>query len=425
MILLLGLTGCEKEFENPNAASFSEVPSSTDGLVNLVVGIKNRFAVNSSAGNGALFSAVTINAFTTNEVGTGSGGNLDFNQLANGGQSITPNNLVVSDLWSNCLLVNHHASIVLENINIIEDPLLKSAVQRYALLYKAMAIGTMVNFWQSLPVETGENAIFVDSSEALRTSIRLLNLSLLLPDTTVDARLGTEINLRNSTLALLARYHLMLGNYDSAIARAGAVNITTSASARSIFVFNNLNANPVFLSGFNASFAYRPSNLMGLSAGVFPFRNDTLRLRFYTLDQNPSPNIFSSGFWKNDTDSIPLYLPGEMLLIQAEAYVRKGDLANGKVFLDRVLTKRPSQDAFRIGASLDPYAGPMTQDALLLEIYRNRCVELFMSGLKLADGRRFHRPGPKDANPERKRNYFPYPQQEALGNSNTPPNPDI
>jgi hypothetical protein len=403
------------------------VPDSPDGLVNLMVGIKNRFAVNSAVGEGSVFQAVTINGLTTNEIISGSGGNLDFNQLSQGGQSITPTNSLLVNLWSNCLLVNHHADIILDNINTIDSPGLKVNLQKYALMYKAMAIGTMVNFWEKVPVETGENAVFSDSTEALSQAILLLNRALSLPDFPLDTRLGTEINLRNSSLALSARYHLMLGNYDSAIARAAAVTLTpTSSAARSIFVFNNLNANPDFRSGFNAAFTYKPNDTsMGLPLSIFPFKTDTLRRRFYTLDQNPAPNIFASGFWKNDADSIPLYLPGEMLLIQAEAYTRKGDLVNGKRFLDMVLTKQSSQDAFRLGANQGPYAGAMTQEALLLEIYRNRCVELFMSGLKLADSRRFRRPGPLDPGAERKRNYFPYPQQEALGNSNTPPNPDI
>jgi hypothetical protein len=292
-----------------------------------------------------------------------------------------------------------------------------------------MSIGTLVNFWQKVPVETGENAVFLDSTAALKAAISLLNRVIDLPDPTGGngVKMGPEINLRNSALALSARYHLMTGNYDSAILRAAAVDINpNSSAARSVFIYNNQNANPVFLNGFNSQFAYRPDPLLGLlDKSVFPFGKDTLRLQFFTLDRNPSPGVFASNWFKSDSDSIPLYLPGEMLLIQAEAYVRKGDLVNGKIFLDRVLTKRPSQDPFRLGASLDPYAGPMTQAAMLLEIYRNRCVELYMSGLKLSDSRRFRRPGPLDAKPERKRNYFPYPQQETLGNSNTPPNPDI
>jgi hypothetical protein len=41
-----------------------------------------------------------------------------------------------------------------------------------------------------------------------------------------------------------------------------------------------------------------------------------------------------------------------------------------------------------------------------------------MSGLKLADMRRFGRP-----DSEKKRNYFPYPFVERNDNANTPPDP--
>jgi len=55
---------------------------------------------------------------------------------------------------------------------------------------------------------------------------------------------------------------------------------------------------------------------------------------------------------------------------------------------------------------------------LLDEIYRQRSIELFMSGLKLEDMRRFNRP-----NSERKRNLMPYPLRERDNNPNTPPDP--
>ena len=58
---------------------------------------------------------------------------------------------------------------------------------------------------------------------------------------------------------------------------------------------------------------------------------------------------FGSGFFQSDLTTIPIYLPGEMLLIQAEAYARKNDFANAKLFLDRVLTKTPAQDVFGFG----------------------------------------------------------------------------
>jgi hypothetical protein len=116
-------------------------------------------------------------------------------------------------------------------------------------------------------------------------------------------------------------------------------------------------------------------------------------------------------------------MPGEMLLIQAEAYTRKGDYVNGKKFLDSVLKKTPVQDVFGVGAGLPVYSGPLNETALLREIYKNRCIELYMSGLKLSDSSRFTRPGPNDPNEERNRNYYPYPLAERSGNPKTPADP--
>jgi starch-binding outer membrane protein, SusD/RagB family len=43
--------------------------------------------------------------------------------------------------------------------------------------------------------------------------------------------------------------------------------------------------------------------------------------------------------------------------------------------------------------------------------------------MKLEDNRRFGRPGPKDAKPERTRNFYPYPLTERDNNRNTPADP--
>ena len=117
--------------------------------------------------------------------------------------------------------------------------------------------------------------------------------------------------------------------------------------------------------------------------------------------------------------SFPVYLPGEITLIKAEAYARQStpDLGNALIELNKIITKKPADDLFGVGADL-PAQGPLPQDQLLEQIYRHRSIELYMSGLKLPDMRRFNRP-----NSERKRNYFPYPFVERDNNTNTPTDP--
>jgi hypothetical protein len=59
----------------------------------------------------------------------------------------------------------------------------------------------------------------------------------------------------------------------------------------------------------------------------------------------------------------------------------------------------------------------------LNEIYKNRRIELYLSGLSLEDSRRFGRPGATEPNAERNRNYYPYTNAERDNNTNTPSNP--
>jgi starch-binding outer membrane protein, SusD/RagB family len=422
IILMASSISCSKEYPSPYPAE-EDLYKTADGLLQVIVGMKYRYAVNGTMGIGALFNAITANGFTTNEIVQTGGSNQDYNQLAKGKSSLLPSNGVITELWSNCLLVNSTASKLIINSTVAKDLSLQNQIIKYASLYKAMAIGTMSVFWEKIPVSTGKNAEFVNGKDALKIAINLLDEAYLLNGSLPQGSpyigvLGNEIDLQNSLAALSARYNLMLGNYDMAITKVNQISSTTS---RSTFIFNLQNPNPVFRSGFASQAGYSPKLSFGLTAPLIPATSDG-RTPFYT--PVPVSSIGPGyGFGNSDTTSFPLYLPGEMLLIQAEAYVHKNDFVNGKKFLDLVLTKTSAQDPFRVGAGLPAYSGAMDGPSLLNEIYKNRCIELFMSGLKLEDSRRFGRPGPNDINPERNRTYYPYPAQERFGNPNTPPDP--
>lgn len=413
-------TGCKKEYVNPNEPVEEEVYSTVQGMTGVIVGIKNRYAVN-NLGPATVYQSISANGLTSGELIVNNAGNADLAQLLNGGNNVSPANGVLGSFWTTTNIVNNEAQKLIDNAENIADVNTKNAIKIYGHLYKAMTIGTLAMFWEQVPIMTGPNAQFNTRQEALQRAVQLLDeASTLLQSTTLPADFlratGVEIDLKNTLLALSARYNMMLLNNDEAIAKASAVDLTK----KSVFFYNNINPNPVFRSGLVSGNVVSVKPDLGLPSSLAANPADK-RLPLYGTKNAQN----GAGFFQSDGTPIPIYIPGEMLLIQAEAYARKNDLPKAVEFLNKVLTKKPADDLFLVGAELPPYSGPMTQEAILQEIYRNRLIELYMSGMRLEDSRRFNRPGPGAAGAERTRNFYPYPQQERDGNSNTPQDPDI
>ena len=114
-----------------------------------------------------------------------------------------------------------------------------------------------------------------------------------------------------------------------------------------------------------------------------------------------------------------------MGLIKAEAILRTGGTASEAITQINAVRTQTTGDIYGVNASLPAYSGATTPDALLLEVYKQRCMELYLSGLRLEDSRRFARPAPPANMMERNRNFYPYPDQERLNNPNIPEDPAI
>lgn len=418
LLLLAGLSSCKQEYLNPNAPTDAEVFSSVEGLTRAIVGLKQRYAVNILAPS-VVYQSITSSALSTREAVVLNAGNADLAQIENGGNNLAPNNGVITSLWTTANVVNAEAQKIINGSQNVPETNLRNSIRAYGHLYKALALGTLATFWEQVPVNTGANAQFATRTEALQEAVRLLDeAAALLGTTTIPASflasVGAEISLPNSMRALAARYYMMLGNNDLALARAAAV----SATIKSEFFYNNVNPNPVFRSSLVNNNTYGIRAGFGLSGVLAPDPADQ-RIAFH-LTMNPQNG---SGFFRGDATFIPIYTPGEMLLIQAEAHARRDQLPQAVTFLNQVLNKTPAADVYGVGANLPSYSGAVTRDAILQEIYRNRCIELYLSGMKLEDSRRFNRPGPGATGAERSRNFYPYPQQERDGNANTPADP--
>lgn len=423
---LLHSSSCTKEYINPNAATKAEVLSSADGLMGLAVGIRREWSVGAT---GALFSAITCNGLSTKELTVLNTGNATLASLEAGKGSLNGANSTMANLWTSANLVKAYAQQLIDNSSVIGDAGTKAGVEAYGLFFKALAIGTMSQFWEQVPTEVISSNDYIDGKRpgfkprvaALDEAIAILKqadaiIKANAPSATFNTKVGTDISLPNAIQAMIARFSLMNGKLDDALAAANVV----SPTVLSVFKYDAVNQNPVYRSGFVSNNVVAGVANFGLTGTLAPEAADG-RIAFYLGGTTLSK---ATGFFKSDLDVIPVYLPSEMTLIKAEVLARQNKIAESIVELNKIRTK--TTDPLNVTAKLAAYSGAETQEAVLEEIYKQRCIELFLSGLKLDDCRRFGRPGPNDANFERNRNFYPYPNIERDNNqANTPADPAV
>jgi hypothetical protein len=415
--LSLTMGSCDKEYLDPSAASDVQVLTNSNGLIAVCNALQARLATGGFLS--VLYNTVAAGGLSTNELTVLNAGNIEELNISIGRGNVTNANGVVTNLWSQAQLVRANADLVLQNASNAADPGTRSGIIAYASIFRALALGTLAQYFQQAPIVTQINAPFVDRVQVLQSAVaQLEEAATRLTTTPVSADFTSKIvpgiDLANTIQALIARYSLMAGDYDKAIAAAGRVDL----SKRSVFTFDELARNPLFETAFGNRNVFEPTDVnLGLTGALTPDPADQ-RIPFF-VRANPTPTQNrGTGFYTANATSIPVYVPGEMLLIRAEAYARKNELTNAVRELNLVLIKTRTADVYGLGAELPAYSGPLTQEAILTEIYRNRLVELAFQGFRLEDSRRFNRP-----ESERKRNFFPYPRVERENNAATPEDP--
>ncbi|MFD2721817.1 RagB/SusD family nutrient uptake outer membrane protein [Hymenobacter monticola] len=421
-LLALSLGSCNKEYLNPSAALQPQVVTSSDGLITLCNGLQYRY----SAGGllSVVYNAVAAGGLTTRELTILNVGNIEEYNVSLGGGSVTNANGVVRNLWTQANLVKANADLVLTNAGNAPEAGTRSGIVAYASIFRALSLGTLAQFFEQVPLAVQENAPFVPRVQALQNAVAQLETAATqVAATPVSADFNSKIvpglDLPNTLQALIARYSLEAGDYDKAIAAAGRVDLTK----RSVFNYDDNTRNPIFEVAFGNRNVFEPFNAnLGLTGTLAPNAADR-RLPFFIRTNPTATQNLGTGFFTANNAPIPVYVPGEMLLIRAEAYARKGDVPNAIIELNRVLTKTPANDVFGLGASLPAYSGPATAADVLTEIYRNRSIELAFQGFRLADSRRFGRPAAGTTGAERNRNFLPYPRTERENNSQTPGDP--
>ncbi|MCL6273744.1 RagB/SusD family nutrient uptake outer membrane protein [Muricauda sp. 2012CJ35-5] len=422
-ILVVFANSCDKVYLDPNSTLEPDVVNSTDNLVALINGVQQRWSTDRA---GIIYTSVHLTGLNTGELRLLNPGNLGENEVLLGGDDINGGNEILNNIWTNAMLCRKEATTVITAAdNASEDSSVANSLKAYGLFYRALVHGTLIQYFESIPLEIIEDAPFVSRDAVLQNAIADLTEAQGYIQSGLAAQITSgvfsSVDLGNSVNALLARFNLMTGNYGEAISAANNVD----TAVQSTWEYDAAIPNPLSFWFGSQNVTQARDVSFTLPASLAPDAADE-RVPFYVTADDfnaPSPDYQILGFFDDNLKEIPVYLPGELMLIKAEAYARSNDLTNAVNELNDVLTKTAAGDTYGVGANLPAYAGAVDQQSILDEIYRNRRIELYLTGLGLEDSRRFNRPGPSDANPERNRNYYPYPNAERDNNSNTPANP--
>jgi hypothetical protein len=412
--LILCLASCTKEYQDPSRAKTDVALGSQQGLTAVAIGLQRVYSLSRT---GVMFNSVAANGFATNELRLLNSGNIPELQLSTGGNAVDGTNTILFNLWTSANKIIYDADLVIANANNLGDKGYAAGLIAYSSIFKALAIGNMSQYWEQIPDGTGKNVGFITREAGFAKAIAVLDNALnVIAANPIAAgfftNVPTDVNIVNTIHALKARYALFSGNYALALTEANAVDLTKA----SFFKFDPAAPNVLF-SIISSNNVFQPLNAnLGLAGAYVPDANDK-RIPFYTvMAGTPTPTLRMAGFATTTASPFPIYLPGEIILIKAEALARQPDLPNALIELNKIVTK--TTDLFGVAASLPPLLGLYTQQQLLDLIYKHRSIELYASGLKIEDMRRFNQPLA-----DRKRNFFPYPFQERDNNVNTPKDP--
>jgi hypothetical protein len=414
-LLALGLlAACDLGLDvtNPNSPTEQSSLANVDGVIATSLGMQEQFA-------GAVLQYVRAPALVTDEWGTASR-SLAADQSLFNGTAIDASFGVVSEPFYATYRVARTANAV-----IARAPQLPGLGEGFtaglvanAKLFKAMALGLAAQQYEVLPLDASlAGGTPVPRAEAFAEVIRLLESANADLEGITDEELAgfraralsPGVNLRETIDAMLARYYLITGQYQNAIDAAERVDLSVVSEIR----YPNPGLNPIH-------------NYSVIAIYVAPLRSfvdeaeaGDMRVGFWvdTTDVAPlgtPPTLLLEPFerYSGRNDPFPLYLPGEMLLIQAEAYARLNDLDTAVDFINQVREKTGTAAA--PGADLPPVSATDldTLEEVLAQIAYERRYELFSQGLRWEDLRRLG----EFIGREPKTDFLPTPQSECISN---------
>lgn len=416
LALVLAVAGCNLDLDltDPNSPTENTALSSVEGVVATSLGMQDQFAISVNA-------YVRAPALVTDEWGPTSRA-LAADLALFSGEGIDPTFGTVSGPYYSTFRVVRTAEAIIANVPRLQGigGGLAAGLTANARLFKAMALGMAAQQYERLPITASSaGAPLLPRAEVFTEVIRLLEAARTDLAGVTDAELAGFRNsavspgfdLRNTIDAMLARYYLFTGQYQAAIDAAARVDLTVV----SVLTYPDPAVNPI----------HDYSVIAGYVAPLQSFVNEAepgdQRVPFWVnvsgtppVGNPPTLGLRPFQFYATRNAPFPVYLPGEMLLVQAEAHARLGRLGTAVEFINRVRTKAGTANT--PGARLAPVSAITldTEAEVLAQVAYERRYELFSQGLRWEDLRRLG----QYVGRAPKATFLPTPQGECQSNPN-------
>ncbi|HEX6307070.1 MAG TPA: RagB/SusD family nutrient uptake outer membrane protein [Longimicrobiales bacterium] len=408
---MISATACDLSLNDPNIPTEDEVLGSSENMIRVGIGLQAEYS-------NQLAEPVYVTGMVTNELGANTSTFESFRILDTGSGPAT-NDLGASiSPWTGQYRVVRHADFLITNAptTVGLGPGYISGLVALGKLYKAMALGNLIQIYEQIVIVPGLDAAFVDRTTAMTTILTLLDeaaaqLASVPPAPEFSALVPAPgFNLANTIQAMRARYNLIAGNLTIADAAAAAVSPTVFSEFR----FSDSDPNPLwnlYVAGGNST-SMRPKDAWRLAAEA-----GDQRIAYWVVPAaltGFAAPLDNFNQYSLRTHSYPAYLPDEMTLIRAEVAARENRLTDALGYVNAVRTQcasaLPEPVACLPALTL---ADVPTQQAMLDEILRQRRFELYLQHLRWSDLRRFGEPV--------KYEWMPIPVTECDRNASTPP----
>ena len=382
------LAACDLTLANPNAPPAQDVLNTPDGVIAVAVGMQAQYA-------GAVADFLVPPSLVTDEWGTTTKALAAYRSLLTG-QDVDPSYGVIYAPWADAYATIKSANNLIAHAPLVGfGPGLEKGIVSLAKLYKAMALGTIILQYSAVPAEvSGSSRVPQTRAVVLDTVLELLEAaradftSVTAADlATFNGRvLGTGFNVVRTIDAMRARYYLVSGQYVQAIAAADSVPL----NVLSVFTYTAPALNPVYNLASVAGYVRALKTVKNQAEpgdGRVSYWIDTLAA---ATVGNPPDSLLAFKKYSGQNDAYPVYLPGEMQLIKAEALTQLGQLDSAAFYVNAVRTRAsaPVDEPVANLPALDPATQLDTQAKLLAQIAYERRYELFEQGLRWEDTRR-------------------------------------